>query len=283
MEKVIENAFAKVNISLDVLGTRNDGYHEMMMINHSIALKDTLVFKRKKEGLSLFWDVKNHPVDENNLVLIGARKLQEYCNVNIGAEIYLNKRIPMEAGLGGGSSDAAATLKALNKLWDLKLTASELSEIGLSIGADVPYCLMGGTALVQGIGEKITPLLPIKKLSVVVVKPEINISTPKAFKALDGCLIRKRPDIFKVIELLEIEDYTGLQQVIGNVFEEVIFNEYPEIKKIKEGLIDQGALAGIMTGSGSTVVGYFKEKMDAIKSAEFFAKQYKMCFLSETC
>jgi len=283
MEKIIVTAQAKVNLSLDVLGKREDGYHEIQMVNHSISLHDTLTFESCSKGVTLTSNVKGIPLDEKNLVMIALRKLQQRFDLKMGIKIHLEKRIPHEAGLAGGSSDAAATLKGLNTLWNLDLSIQELLRIGVTIGADVPYCILGGTALVEGIGEKITPLLAIKKSYVVVVKPNVNISTPWAFKSLDLQIIKKRPDIPGVIRCLAAEDYTGLGYAMGNVFETVVLEKHPEINEIKKGLINQGAVASIMTGSGSTVIGYYLEETSARIAWELFAKQYTMCFLSETC
>jgi len=283
MEKIIIVAQAKVNLSLDVLGKREDGYHEMQMVNHSIALQDTLTFESCPNGVALTSNIQGIPLGENNLVLIALRKLQKCFDVNKGIKIHLEKRIPHEAGLAGGSSDAAATLKGLNTLWELGLSTEELLDIGVTVGADVPYCLLGGTALVEGIGEKITPLLSMKKLYVVVVKPNMNISTPWAFKSLDLGVIQTRPDIPRVIHSLETEDYRGLSHAMGNVFEPVITGKYPEINEIKNDLISLGAVASIMTGSGPTVIGYFVKKTSAKNAWKLFSKKYTMCFLSETC
>ncbi|MBK5245075.1 MAG: 4-(cytidine 5'-diphospho)-2-C-methyl-D-erythritol kinase [Eubacteriaceae bacterium] len=283
MEKIIIGAQAKVNLSLDVLGKREDGYHDMQMVNHSIAFHDTLTFESCHKGVALTSNIQGIPLDEKNLVMIALRKLQKCFDVNKGIKIHLEKRIPHEAGLAGGSSDAAATLKGLNTLWKLGLGTKELLDIGGSIGADVPYCLLGGTALVEGIGDKITPLLPMKKLYVVVVKPNMNISTPWAFKFLDLGGIQKRPDIPRVIHSLEVEDYRGLRDAMGNVFEPVIIGKYPEINEIKNDLISHGAIASIMTGSGPTVIGYYLKKASAENAWKLFSKKYTMCFLSETC
>lgn len=282
MNKVVVKAKAKVNLSLDVTGTREDGYHEMKMINHFINLEDILTFEPSDSGIELTSNDDSIPLDEKNLVMVALRKLQKQFNIKQGAKIHIEKRIPAEAGLAGGSSDAAATLKGLNTIWNLNLTTPELLEIGVTIGADVPYCLVGGTALVEGIGEKITPLAYLKKIYIVAVKPEINIATPWAFNRLDQRTIKNHPDISGIIRLLEEENYTGMKDVLGNVFEEVVFEEYPEISEIKKGLIIQGAMAAIMTGSGSTVVGYYQEKEIAEKSWMLFSKKYSKCFLCET-
>ncbi len=281
MNRVILKAKAKVNLSLDVTGIREDGYHEMKMINHSIDLDDVLTFETCDEGIILTSNENSIPLDERNLVIKAARKLRCQFEVKQGVKIHLEKRIPAQAGLAGGSSDAAATLKGLNTLWQLGLSQSELVAIGVTIGADVPYCLVGGTALVEGIGEKITPLKDLRKMAVLVVKPDIDIATPWAFKKLDGSTIAKHPDIAAIITLLEDDDYDGLKANLGNVFETIAFADYPEIEAIKKEMLEQGALAAIMTGSGSTVIGYYRDQQLAEKSWQQFKEKYRMCFLSK--
>ncbi|WP_373481802.1 4-(cytidine 5'-diphospho)-2-C-methyl-D-erythritol kinase [Acetobacterium sp.] len=282
MNKVMLKARAKVNLSLDVIGVREDGYHEMKMINHSIDLNDVLTFESCDEGIILTSNENTIPLDERNLVIKAARKLHRQFNVKQGVKIYLEKRIPAQAGLAGGSSDAAATLKGLNVLWQLGLSQSELLAIGVTIGADVPYCLVGGTALVEGIGEKITPIKDLRKMAVLVVKPDIDIATPWAFKKLDDSTIEKHPDIAAIIELLEDERYDGLKETVGNVFEAIAFADYPEIEMIKKEMLAQGALAAIMTGSGSTVIGYYPDQQLAVRSWQQFKGKYTMCFFSKT-
>jgi len=281
MDKVVIKAKAKVNLSLDVTGIREDGYHEMRMINHSVDLEDTLTFENSREGITLTSNNNLIPLDEKNLVIITLRKLQKRFNITQGVKIHIEKRIPAQAGLAGGSSDAAATLKGLNILWKLNLTTKELLEIGVTIGADVPYCLIGGTALVEGIGEKITSLPEMKKWHVVVVKPKVDISTPWAFKKLDQKEIKNHPDIAGIIQLLKDENYLKLNAAMGNVFEEVAFEAYPEIRNIKNDLMANGAIAAIMTGSGSTLVGYYREKERAETAWQVLKHKYEMCFLSQ--
>lgn len=281
MNRVMVKAKAKVNLSLDVTGIRQDGYHEMKMINHSIDLDDVLTFESCDDGIILTSNENTIPLDERNLVIKAALKLQCQFDVKQGVKIHLEKRIPAQAGLAGGSSDAAATLKGLNTLWQLGLSQSELLAIGVTIGADVPYCLVGGTALVEGIGEKITPLKDLRKMAVLVVKPDIDIATPWAFKKLDGATIAKHPDIAAIITLLEDDDYDGLKANLGNVFEAIAFADYPEIEAIKKEMLERGALAAIMTGSGSTVIGYYRDQQLAEKSWQQFKEKYRMCFLSK--
>lgn len=282
MDMISLKAKAKVNLSLDVTGIRADGYHEMRMINHSIDLEDVLTFEANDEGIILTSNDHSIPLDERNLVMKVALKLQQKFNIKQGVEIHLEKRIPAQAGLAGGSSDAAATLKGLNTIWKLNLSRPELLAIGVTIGADVPYCLVGGTALVEGIGEKITPLKGLKSMPVLVVKPDINIATPWAFEKLDKQTIEKHPDINGLIRLLEANDYTGLKDTIGNVFEAVAFATYPEIAEIKKEMLAQGAMASIMTGSGSTVIGYYSDQEMAEQSYRRFKETYAMCFITKT-
>lgn len=283
MDTIVLKARAKVNLALDVTGIRADGYHEMRMINHSIDLEDQLTFEPHDDRVLLTSNVQSIPLDERNLVMKVVRKIQSQFNINKGVKIHLDKKIPAQAGLAGGSSDAAATLKGLNRIWKLNLSMAELVEMGGSIGADIPYCLVGGTALVEGIGEKITPLKELNKMTVLVVKPEIDIATPWAFKKLDELTITKHPDIMALIKLLNADDYERLQDVIGNVFENVVFERYPEIAKIKKVMRRQGALASVMTGSGSTVVGYYRDYELAKQSWERFNDKYELCFLTQTC
>lgn len=281
MNAISLKARAKVNLSLDVLGIREDSYHEMRMINHSIDLEDQLTFEVREKGIILTSNDHSIPLDERNLVMKAALKLQRQFKVEQGVNIHLEKRIPAQAGLAGGSSDAAATLKGLNIIWNLNLALPELLTIGAAIGADVPYCLVGGTALVEGVGEKITPLKALKSMPVLVVKPEINIATPWAFKQLDALTLTEHPDIDGILQLLEKNHYEGLRDRIGNVFEAVAFTAYPEIAAIKKEMLEQGAFASIMTGSGSTVIGYFPNQEAAKMSWQSFKKKYSMCFLTK--
>ena len=282
MNKLILKARAKVNLSLDVTGIREDGYHEMKMINHSIDLHDVLSFEACDAGIWLTSNQDSIPLDERNLVIKAAQKLLHQFDVEQGVKIHLEKRIPAQAGLAGGSSDAAATLKALNDLWQLGLSQSQLLAIGVTIGADVPYCLVGGTALVEGIGEKITPIKDLPQLAVLVVKPDIDIATPWAFNKLDGVTIEKHPDIAAIIELLENDDYDRLNASLGNVFETIVEAAYPEIAAIKKAMLKQGALAAIMTGSGSTVIGYYRDQELAVRSWQQFKEKYSLSFLSKS-
>ena len=282
MKKEIKiKAPAKVNIALDVLGVRADGYHEMRMINHTVALADTLYFCERDQGVVLSCSDAKIPADERNLVWRAADKLRQVCGIHHGVAIHIDKQIPSEAGLAGGSADAAAALLGLNRFWRLGLSLETLCTLGAELGADIPYCCFKGTALVEGIGEIITPIKPMNRLWVVLVKPEADIATPWAFRQLDGRRDVRHPDIGKVISAIELEDYEALRDCSGNVFEQVVFELYPEVEAIKEKMYGCGALFSVMSGSGSTVVGYFEAETAARTAAGAFKTRFPHTFLTE--
>lgn len=282
MKEFVVRAPAKVNLSLDVVGKRDDGYHEMRMVNHSIALADTLVFSERDRGIGLSCSASEIPADKSNLVYRMAEVVKQKFGIEKGVHINIIKQIPSQAGLAGGSSDAAATLLGLNQIWELDMSLQEMYCLGSGLGADIPYCCFKGMALVQGIGEVIKPIKPLPKMPLLVVKPEIDIATPWAFKKLDGAETVWHPDIDKVVDLVETEAYDKLGTAIGNAFEPVVFEVYPEIRRIKEKMIELGAFAAIMSGSGSTVIGYFKDNSTAKNAYDAFEKQYALTFLTET-
>ena len=283
VEKIEIFAPAKVNLSLDIIKKKPDGYHEMRMINHSVALFDTLTFAnidRTKDTL-LNTNIQKTVADRKNLVYKTAEKMRQIYGINTGVSITLKKGIPMEAGLAGGSSDAAATIIGLNQLWQLDMSLEDMYALGKSIGADVPYCCFKGTALVEGIGEKIRPLKVLPPFKILMVKPAINISTAKAFKAIDQSLENYHPNILKIIQVLEKNDFDALGEFLGNSFEWTVFEKYPELRRIKEKMSALGAFATVMSGSGSTIVGYFYKDAPAQKAAQYF-KKFRNChvFLS---
>lgn len=282
MDEYVIKAPAKVNLSLDVVGKRNDGYHEMRMVNHSIALSDTLTISRAVSGIQIACSEPKIPTDAGNLVYKVAEKLKKKYGIEQGVFINIEKNIPSEAGLAGGSADAAASILGLNVIWNLNMNLDDIYAFGSTIGADIPYCCYKGTALVEGFGEKITPLKPIGKMPVLVIKPEINIATPWAFERIDNEKRARHPDINQIIHCVEIEDYTSLRHFMGNTFEQAVFKEYPEIEAIKKQMLEKKALAAIMSGSGSTVVGYFEDIKEAEKAYHFFKKNYEGTFLTET-
>lgn len=280
MDKLIVKAYAKVNLALDVLRKREDGYHDMRMINVSIDLADVLEFSIGDSGIFLSSDSWDIPLDGQNLVVQAAQKFINHYGINKGLMIHLKKAIPHGAGLAGGSSDAAASLLALNQIFKVRATGADLAAIGVTIGADVPYCLAGGTALVEGIGEKITPLKSLGPWSMVLIKPELSINTGWAFKQLDLARINDGPDIDGLVKSIEEGqiDFSG----VGNVFENPLFKAYPQLQKIRDDLLDQGALAAMMTGSGSTLVGYFANPAAAAGACRRLKEAYQHVYQTKT-
>lgn len=281
MKEYVVRAPAKINLSLDVIGKRPDGYHEMRMVNHSVALSDILVFKENGQRIAVSCSDPKIPTDARNLVHRVAEKLQARFGIDRGVQIDIQKNIPSEAGLAGGSADAAAAILGLNLIWELNLSLGEMLAFGSTIGADIPYCCYKGTALVEGIGEVIKPVKPLRKLPVLVVKPQIDIATPWAFGRLDSAEHVAHPDIDRVIQLVETEDYAALGSAVGNAFEQVVFQDYPEIGQMKAEMLESGAFASIMSGSGSTVIGYFLDRTAAEKACEAFRRNYFLTFLTE--
>lgn len=276
MDKIIMKAYAKVNLALDVLGKQEDGYHKMKMINHSIDLSDVLEFSSRDSGVFLSSDAIDLPLDRENLVVMAAESFIDHYKINKGVDIHLKKEIPHGAGLAGGSSDAATTLMALNQLFKVNVTKDELAPIALSIGADVPYCLYGKTALVEGIGEKITPLPSFGNWEMILIKPDLSISTAWAFKQLDLARDINSPNIDGLIRGINSGNINFKD--IGNVFEKPLFKIYPKLEKIKDDLLDQGAQAAIMTGSGSTLVGYYADYQKAANAYKHLKKRYINCY-----
>lgn len=258
-------ALAKINLGLDILGKREDGYHEVRMIMQTIQMYDVLEIKKKeKPGISLSVNYPFVPCDERNLVYKAAQLLMEEFQVEQGVTMRLEKFIPVAAGMAGGSSDAAAALVGINRLFKLGLSEKELMDRAVTIGADVPYCVMRGTALAEGIGEKLTKIAQVPRCYVLVGKPGINVSTKAAYESLELDKIKDRPDIDGMIRDIENGDLYAMTSKMGNVFEPGIIARYPVIQQIKDLMEENGALKAMMSGSGPTVFGIFdtKEKME---------------------
>lgn len=257
-------ALAKINLGLDVLGRREDGYHEVRMVMQTIHLYDKIsIRKTKKAGISVSTNLYYLPVNENNLVFKAAKLLMEEFAVSSGIHIDLKKFIPVAAGMAGGSSDAAAVLFGLNRMFRLGLSLEGLMERGGRIGADVPYCLMRGTALAEGIGEKLTPLVPAPKCPVLIAKPPISVSTKFVYEHLKLDERTRHPDIDALLKAIEEGDLGAMAANMGNVLESVTCAHYPVIGQIKEEMMEQGALNALMSGSGPTVFGLFESKAAA--------------------
>lgn len=268
MEQIIKEAYAKINLGLDVLRRREDGYHEVKMIMQTIGISDTLIFTKKKEpGIVLITDKEELSGGKDNLIYRAAKKLLQEAGVTQGVEISLQKRIPIAAGMAGGSTDAAATLTALNELFGLGFSLKELQAYGVTLGADIPYCLMGGTALSEGIGEKLTKLPAPPPCVLVVAKPDINVSTKFVYENLHADTLTYHPDIDGMREAVRMGDLKGITDRLGNVLETVTVREYPVIEQIKELMKGAGAENALMSGSGPTVFGIFTKEESAEKAA----------------
>lgn len=258
MQDLIIDSYAKVNLALDVLYKRDDGYHEINSIMQQISLKDTIVFSDRRYGIIIESQEKELPLDSSNLAYRAWEKMKNITGINRGIHIKIEKNIPIAAGLAGGSSNGATTLKAINQLWDLKLTQEELMSIGKTLGADVPFCILGGTARAQGIGELLTPLKPFKDKYILLANPGIGISTAYAYSKIN--LDSNRYDINGLIQCMEKEDLPSVAKMMKNRMEEAILKEYPIIVEIKRTMVKLGALEALMSGSGPTVFGLFDDR-----------------------
>lgn len=281
MKKITMYSYGKINLGLDVLYKRQDGYHEINTIMQQISLKDTLIIEENKDDIILKSNKNNLPLDSTNLMYKAWEKLREKTNIKKGVKISLDKQIPIAAGLAGGSSNAAAVLRGLNSLWDLKLSEEELRRIGVEIGADVPYCIMGGTAYAEGIGERLTKLKSFSGKSVLLVNPGIEVSTEYVYKNLE---IKKSPkvNIKNIIKYIEKNDIKSLGENIENIMEDVVMKKHPIIEEIKRDMKNCGAVGALMSGSGPTVFGLFddKDKLDYCK--EKFIKKLNKAIILET-
>lgn len=261
-------ALAKINLGLDIIRKREDGYHEVRMIMQTIQMYDVLeIHRRKTPGISLTTNLPYIPTDERNLVYKAAKILMDEFQVQEGLSIHLDKSIPVAAGMAGGSSDAAAAFVGVNRLFHLGLTEKELMERAVKVGADVPYCVMRGTALAEGIGEKLTWIPQVPRCYVLIGKPGVNVSTKMAYESLKLQEIQKHPDIDKMIEAIKAKDLKGMTEQMGNVFEPGIIGRYPVIQKIKDLMEEQDALKAMMSGSGPTVFGIFDDRRKLNKAA----------------
>ncbi len=272
---------AKINLSIDVLGKRDDGYHIVEMIMQTIDLYDNLkITKIEDDFIKIKSDSEDIPLNQDNIVYKAADILKKRFNIKDGVEISIQKNIPVAAGMAGGSSNAAAVLVGLNKVWNLGLSESELKEIGLQLGADVPFCITGGSALAQGIGEELTNIHGLSEgVNILVCKPDIFVSTKEVYQSLDMNKVQKRPENQKLIESLKNDDIKYVSENMVNVLEEVTASKYKEIKQIEATMMKNKALGSMMSGSGPTVFGLFDNKEYAIKAKEELLIDYNQVYL----
>lgn len=264
--KIYEKAPAKINLSLDVLYKRPDGFHEMEMVMTMVDLADRLEMSELSRDTIIISSQAGYiPLDEKNLAFQAAKLIKDRYNVNKGVYIHLDKQIPVSAGLAGGSSDAAAALRGLNRLWQLGLSQEELMALGGEIGSDVPFCIQGGTALAKGRGEKCTALPSPPQCWVVLAKPPLHVSTADIFGKLKLDQVRRRPNTQKLIEAIKRNDFPGLCDAMGNVLEEVTIPLYPQVQQIKDCMVRLGADGVLMSGSGPTVFGLVSKQSKVIR------------------
>ena len=260
-------ALAKINLGLDVVRRREDGYHEVRMIMQTIQLYDRLDIKRTQEpGMQIQTNLSFLPVNENNLIYKAAKLLMDEFSITDGVSVKLDKRIPVAAGMAGGSTDAAAMLIGVNRLFSLGLTKRQLMERGVQIGADVPYCIMRGTALAEGIGEALSPLPPMVKCPVLIAKPSISVSTKFVYQNLKLDDTTIHPDIDRLIDDIKAKNLHDIAAHMGNVLETVTIPNYPVIDEIKKHMLSNGAVGAMMSGSGPTVFGLFDDEDTAKKA-----------------
>lgn len=260
-------ALAKINLGLDVVRRREDGYHEVRMIMQTIQLYDRLDIKRTQEpGIQIQTNLSFLPVNENNLIYKAAKLLMDEFSITDGVSVKLDKRIPVAAGMAGGSTDAAAMLIGVNRLFSLGLTKRQLMERGVQIGADVPYCIMRGTALAEGMGEALSPLPPMVKCPVLIAKPSISVSTKFVYQNLKLDDTTIHPDIDRLIDDIKAKNLHDIAAHMGNVLETVTIPNYPVIDEIKKHMLSNGAVGAMMSGSGPTVFGLFDDEDTAKKA-----------------
>lgn len=277
MNEVTLQAYAKINLGLDVLRKREDGYHEVKMIMQNISLCDTLVLRKiDKPGIFLYnaeADNPDVPMDENNLIYKAILMLKEEFQIEAGVEAILTKRIPVAAGMAGGSTDGAAAFKGMNQLFELGLDEQDLCERAVKLGADIPYCIKGGTALSEGIGEILTALPAMPECFILIAKPPINVSTAFVYKNLRANELATHPDIDGMVVAIKQQDLDGIITRFGNVLETVTVPNYPVIAMIKNRMLEHGAKGSLMSGSGPTVFGIYTDQQ--------LAEQAKQALLTE--
>ena len=290
MDKLTLKAMAKINLGLDVVRRRPDGYHEVRMIMQTVGLYDRLTFEKTEEdALRLESSMKRLPTDGNNLIIRAASLLKEEFGIREGLSIRLDKRIPVAAGMAGGSTDAAAALTAVNRMFDLGLTEEQLRERAVKIGADVPYCLQGGTALSEGIGEILTALPPAPACHVVVAKPPVHVSTKWVYQNLHLEQVTEHPDIDGMAESIRQGDYAGVVRRLSNVLESVTVPRYPVIAQIRDFLRENGADGALMSGSGPTVFALYddreraKQALEALRKTGLAAQTFLTALTERTC
>lgn len=268
MDKLELKALGKINLGLDILGRRDNGYHDVRMVMQTVFLYDRVTLeKTRKPGVGIVTNLNYLPVNENNIAYKAAKLLMDEFGIQDGMRITLEKHIPVAAGMAGGSSNAAAVLFGINRMYSLGLSEEALKERGVVLGADVPYCIMRGTVLAEGIGEILSPLPPMPKCYILIAKPALSASTRIVYEKFDALDEVKHPDIDGILAGLKGGDVRQVAACMGNVLEQVMLPEYPVLQKIKDAMMEGGALNAMMSGSGPTVFGIFEKRSQAKMAA----------------
>lgn len=274
MDKLELKALGKINLGLDILGRRENGYHDVRMVMQTVYLYDRVILEKTREtGIEISTNLSYLPVNENNIAYKAAELLQREFGIREGIRISLEKHIPVAAGMAGGSSNAAAVLFGMNRMFDLGLSEEGLKERGVTLGADVPYCIMRGTVLAEGIGEILTPLPPLPKCYVLIAKPPLSASTKTVYEKIDREGIKGHPDIDGILAGLREGDLDRVAGSMGNVLEQVMLEEHPVLQRIKDVMVGSGALNAMMSGSGPTVFGIFTSRGRARAAAARLKRQ----------
>lgn len=293
--KVTVKGYAKINLGLDVIGKLENGYHLLRSVMQQIDLYDTVELSRLSEAvviknalpaavtdngmrITLTSNSDEVPLDQNNLAYKAAKLLMEHDGIGEGVHIHIIKRIPVAAGLAGGSTDAAAVFMGMNELFGLGHSKDELQELGVKLGADVPFCIMGGTALAEGIGEKLTPIQAMPEMHIVIAKPSIGVSTKYVYENL---LLEQvtHPDTEKILAAMQHKDLAEMTGLLGNVLESVTIEKYPLIRELKDAMLETGAVGSLMSGSGPTVFGIFDTMEKAAEAEKRMRRKYPQVFI----
>ncbi|MDU4939199.1 MAG: 4-(cytidine 5'-diphospho)-2-C-methyl-D-erythritol kinase [Clostridium sp.] len=277
-----EKAYAKVNITLDVVGKREDGYHLLKMIMQNIDIYDVITIEKIESGIEITCNKPYVPTDERNLAYKAAKLFKDTFNITSGVSINIKKNIPVAAGLAGGSTDCAAVLKIMNKLFQVNADNEKLMELGVKLGADVPYCIDGGTALCEGIGEILTPLKPFKNHIIVLVKPPFGVSTKEVYKNFDLGRVKNHPETDKVITYMNEDNLYEVAKNMKNLLENVTLKKHKVISSIKLEMESLGAIKAMMSGSGPTVFAFFDDMMKAQRCYDEMKKKYNDTFITRT-
>ena len=275
-------AYAKINIALDVVGKRDDGYHLLRMIMQTVDLYDEIEIKKIDSGIKLNCNKVYVPTDHRNLAYKAASLFKETYDIKEGVSIDLVKNIPVSAGMAGGSTDAAGVLKLMNRLFNVNASDEELRKLGVKLGADVPYCINGGTALCEGIGEEITQLKPFKDKIVVIVKPPFGVSTKEVYKSFDLSKVINHPKVDDLIKAMNNDDIHFVAHNMKNLLENVTLRKHRVISNIKEKISNLDAIGTMMSGSGPTVFAFFDDMLKAQKCYDEMKKKYKDVFITRT-